>query len=327
MITIGSATFAHGLWLAPMAGYTDYALRRIAREMGAEATVTEMVSAKATVFGDKKTARLAMIREEDAPCAVQIFGSEADTLARAAERLSQGADGVRPFAIDINMGCPVPKVFGNGEGSALMRDPAHIRALVHAVVQATDLPVTVKLRSGIDDAHINAVDCALAAEDGGASAVAIHGRTRTQLYSGTADREIIKNVKLSVHIPVIANGDITSGEAALAMLRDTQADGLMVGRGVIGNPFIFREILAALQGASYTPPSLDERLEVALRQLRYAIDDKGEELAVRESRKQMAAYISGFRGAASLRNRVHQACTLAEVETAFEDLLQTAVSF
>ncbi len=321
MISIGTHTFPLGLFLAPMAGYTDHALRRTARAWGAEGCISEMVSAKATVFGDKKTAALARIREQDAPCAVQIFGSTCDTLARAADILSHPAEGIRPFAIDINMGCPVHKIFANGEGSALMRDPEHIRALVHAVVRATDLPVTVKLRCGIDAAHINAVACALAAQDGGAAAVTIHGRTRVQMYSGTTDRQVIKHVKDALHIPVLANGDITSADTALAMLRDTGADGLMVGRAAVGNPFIFREIGAALRGEVYTPPTLQQRVETALQQLRYAIEDKGEALAVRESRKQMAAYLTGFRGAAALRARLHAADTQSDVQAAFDELL------
>ncbi len=317
MIQIGNHTFSHGLFLAPMAGYTDLALRRIAREMGAEACVTEMVSAKATVFGDRKTAALAMIGASDAPCAVQIFGAEADTLARAADILSRPAEGVAPFAIDINMGCPVAKIFQNGEGSALMRDPDRIAAIVHAVTQATDLPVTVKLRAGIDAEHKNAVACALAAQDGGAAAITVHGRTRTQMYSGLADSFVVREVKRALHIPVIASGDVTSAPTALAVLRDTEADGVMVGRGAVGNPFVFAEILAAYEGKPYTPPTFQERAALALRQLRYAVDDKGEALAVRETRKQMAAYCTGFRGAAWLRAELHQANTYADVEQAF----------
>ncbi len=317
MIQIGKHTFSHGLFLAPMAGYTDSALRRIAREMGAEACVTEMVSAKATVFGDRKTAALAMIRPTDAPCAIQIFGSDADTLARAAEILSRPTAGVAPIAMDINMGCPVAKIFQNGEGSALMRDPEHIAAIVRAVTQATDLPVTVKLRAGIDAEHKNAVACALAAEEGGAAAVTVHGRTRTQMYGGLADGRIVREVKHALRIPVIASGDVTSAETAHAVLRDTEADGLMIGRGAVGNPFVFAEILAAYKGVSYTPPTFEERAAVALRQLRYAVEDKGESLAVRETRKQMAAYCGGFRGAAWLRATLHQANTYADVEHAF----------
>lgn len=320
MVKIHTLTLPHGLILAPMAGYTDYGMRRVCRALGAELTVTEMISAKATVFEDKKTEALARIREDEAPCAVQIFGSEEDTLARAAERLSHGtAGGLAPVAIDINMGCPVQKIYGNGDGSALMKDPERIERIVRAVRTATDLPVTVKLRAGIDATHINAVECALAAEAGGAHAVTVHGRTKGQMYSGTADRNIIKKVKCALHIPVIANGDVTSAERALSMLRDTGADGLMVARGAVGNPFIFSEILCALRGECYTPPTVEERAAWAMRQLSYTVLDKGEELAVRECRKQLASYLSGFRGAAALRARIHTATTVSDVARAFEE--------
>lgn len=318
MIALGTLTLPHGLLLAPMAGYTDYGLRRVCHEAGAELTVTEMISAKATVFGDKKTHALARIREDEGPCVLQLFGAEADDLARAAEILSQGVEGgVPPVAIDINMGCPVHKIFSNGEGCALMRDPSHIERLVRAVCAATELPVTVKLRAGIDSATRNAVDCALAAEAGGAAAITVHGRTRQQMYSGKADREIIKNVKNSLHIPVIANGDIVSGESALATLADTGADGLAIGRGAVGAPFVFSEILCALRGERYTPPSVEERTAWALRQLSLTVLDKGEALAVRECRKQLASYLSGLRGAAALRARIHTASTVRDVEDAF----------
>ena len=319
MIALGTLTLPHGLLLAPMAGYTDYGLRRVCHEAGAELTVTEMISAKATVFGDKKTHALARIREDEGPCVLQLFGAEADDLARAAEILSQGVEGgVPPVAIDINMGCPVHKIFSNGEGSALMRDPSHIERLVRAVCAATDLPVTVKLRAGIDSATRNAVDCALAAEAGGAAAITVHGRTRQQMYSGKADREIIKNVKNYVHIPVIANGDITSGADALEMLRYTGADGVAVGRGAVGNPFIFDEIRAAISGEGYSEPTLKERVECALRQLREASLDKGERIAVPEARKQIALYLKGFRGASTLRARINASGTLAEVKEALK---------
>jgi len=320
MLSIHTLTLPYGLILAPMAGYTDYGMRRVCRALGAELTVTEMVSAKACVFEDKKTETLARIREDELPCALQLFGSEEDTLARAAERLSHGAsDGRPPVAIDINMGCPVQKIYGNGDGSALMKTPTRVERIVRAVRGATDLPVTVKLRAGIDAAHVNAVECALAAEAGGAHAVTVHGRTKAQMYSGTADRDIIKKVKCALHIPVIANGDVTSADCALSMLRETGADGLMVARGAVGNPFIFSEILCALRGEAFTPPSVEERAVWAMRQLAYTVTDKGEELAVRECRKQLASYLSGFRGAAALRNRIHTATTVSDVARAFEE--------
>ncbi len=312
---LSNIDFVHGLCLAPMAGYTDHAMRSICRECGAEYTVTEMVSAKALTYGDKKTFPLAKIYPSDTPCAVQIFGSEPDVMARASELLLEHSE-IRPVAIDINMGCPVNKIFSNGDGSALMRSPELIGKIVSAVVHATDIPVTVKLRSGIDIEHINAVECALAAEDAGASLVCIHGRTRVQMYGGSADREIIKNVKSSLHIPVIANGDILTGEDAVAMLRDTGADGIAVGRGAVGNPFLFSEIRAALEGEKYREPSLALRIDTALRQLSVAIAEKGESCAVTESRKQIALYLRSFHGAARIRAEINRAETYDDVRRA-----------
>ena len=314
---IGRAESKHGLMLAPMAGYTDGAMRKVCYMQGAEWCVTEMVSAKAVTFGDKKTFALAKIGPDESPCSVQIFGSEPDVMAKAAERLSLGEEGGKlPDAIDVNMGCPVNKIFGNGEGSALMRDPDLIYRIVGAVSQNTPLPVTVKLRAGIDSASKNAVECALAAESAGASAVKVHGRTRAEMYSGKADLEIIKSVKDSVKIPVIANGDVTDAQSALFTLKHTGADGIMVGRGAIGNPFVFSEIKAALEGKSYTPPTIEEKIRTALLQLRLTIEEKGEEIAVRESRKQIALYLRSFSGAARIRAAINIADSYAAVEAA-----------
>lgn len=320
---IGNTELKYGLMLAPMAGFTDRAMRVVCHNMGAEYLVTEMVSAKAVVYKDEKTHLLARIREDEAPCAVQIFGSEPSVMAKAAELLSRGEEGgIIPTAIDINMGCPVPKVFKNGEGAALMKNPDLIRDIVSAVTSATPLPVTVKMRAGVDSEHINAVECALAAEDGGASLVTVHGRTRVEMYSGKADREIIKNVKKSVQIPVVANGDVSSGADALEMLSETGADGIMVGRAAIGNPFIFAEICAALDGSEYAEPSLIYRIDTALLQLRLAIEKKGEGVAVREARKQIALYLHSFRGAAGIRAEINRAETYAEVERSLMSALE-----
>ena len=316
-MNIGKTELPLGLVLAPMAGFSDRAMRVMCHKYGAEYTVTEMVSAKAVTFGDKKTSKIAAIGDDEGPVALQLFGSEPDTLARATELMSGGVlNSTPPVAIDINMGCPVNKIFSNGEGSALMRDPDLIYRIVKATVGATDLPVTVKMRLGVDKQHINVIECAKAAESGGACAIAVHGRTRAELYSGRADRDSIANVKKSLRIPLIANGDITSAEEALDMLRITSADGLMIGRGAIGNPFIFAEIRAALVGESYTPPSLEERAECALEELRLAIDDKGECIAVHEARGRIAMYIRAFRGAAQIRAEVNRADTYMQVEAA-----------
>ena len=306
-----------------MAGYSDRAMRVVASGMGAELSVTEMVSAKAVTFGDKKTFNLARIGADEGNVSLQIFGSEPDVMARAAAELESGysAEGfVPPVAIDINMGCPVHKIFSNGEGSALMKDPELIYRITRSVKENISIPVTVKIRSGVDEKHINAVECALAAESAGASLVTVHGRTRTMLYSGVADREIIKNVKDSLHIPVVANGDVTDVETALAMLGETGADGIMIGRGAVGNPYLFAQIRAALEGKMFCVPTLEEKRKTALLQLRLAIEDKGETVAVNEARKQIAIYFKGFRGSATLRAKINAATTYAEVEAALEEV-------
>ena len=323
-MNIGNQYLKHGLFLAPMAGFSDRAMRRICADMGAEYSVTEMISAKAVTFGDKKTYTLANIKPDEGSVALQIFGSEPEIMGRAAHILSIrdfGEGYCSPCAIDINMGCPVHKIFLNGEGSALMRDPELIYRITKAVKENTDLPVTVKHRTGVDERSLNAVECAMAAESGGASLITVHGRTRVQMYSGSVNREMIKNVKKSVHIPVIANGDILSGEDALSMLRDTGADGIAIGRGAVGNPFIFREIIAALEGKTFIPPTLEEKVEVALLQLRLAIEDKGERVAVPESRKQIASYLHSFKGAAAIRARINLATEYSVIERILTEAL------
>ena len=322
-IKIGNTSLDMGLFLAPMAGYTDRAMRMVAHDMGAEWSVTEMVSAKAVVFGDKKTFNLARIRGDEGNVSLQIFGSEPDIMARAASVLERGYSArgyVAPLAIDINMGCPVNKVYGNGEGSALMRNPELIYRIVKAVSENIGIPTTVKLRAGIDSSQLNAVECALAAEAGGASLVAVHGRTRAQLYGGKADRSIIRDVKKALRIPVVANGDITDGQSAVDMLADTGADGIMIGRAAVGNPFVFREIVSTLRGVDYTEPTLHERISFALRQLRIAVEDKGEEVAVTEARKQIALYFKGFKGSAALRAKINQLTTYKEAEKAIQEI-------
>ena len=319
---IGNTELKYGLMLAPMAGFTDRAMRLVCHKWGSEYSVSEMVSAKAVSFNDRKTHALARLMGDEGPSAVQIFGSEPDIMMRAAETLSRGEEGgVPPVAIDINMGCPVAKVFSNGEGSALMKNPDLIYRIVKAVSENISIPTTVKIRAGIDGKSINAVECAQAAESAGASLVAVHGRTRVDMYSGKADLEIIKKVKQSLHIPVIANGDITSGEEAVYALSATGADGIMVGRGAIGNPFVFSEIKAALSGESFTAPSAEERVETALFQLRSAIEEKSERVAVREARKQIAMYLRSFKGAAKIRAEINRAETYAEVESAMRTAL------
>ena len=326
---LGSQKLDHGLFLAPMAGFSDRAMRRVCYEMGAEYSVSEMISAKAVTFGDKKTFSLAAIRPDEGPVALQIFGSDPEIMGEAAKILTEKKwqEGfASPVAIDINMGCPVHKIFSNGEGSALMMSPELIWRIVRAVKDNTDLPVTVKHRTGIDPSCLNAVECAIASQEGGAELITVHGRTKVQMYSGVVDRETIKKVKQSVHIPVIANGDILSGADAISMLCDTGADGVAIGRGAVGNPFIFSEIRAALEGKTYTAPTLEEKVSVALWQLRLAIEDKGEAKAVPEARKQIASYLHSFKGAARIRVKINQALTYKEIEDIFENALKDEIT-
>ena len=320
-VRLGNLNMEYGLCLAPMAGYTDRAMRLICHKYGVEHSVTEMVSAKAVVYNDTKTFALAKIMPDEGPVSVQIFGSEPGIMAEAAAVLQNPTEGVRPVAIDINMGCPVNKIFSNGEGSALMKNPDLIYRITRSVREATDIPTTVKIRSGISSRSINAIECALAAEEGGASLLCIHGRTREQMYGGLADREIIKNVKSALQIPLIANGDILSAEDALAMLRDTGADGIAVGRGAVGNPFIFEEILSAMRGEAMREIGLEERIEIALLQLRTAIEDKGERVAIPEARKQIALYLKSFRGAARIRAEINRSTEFSQVESALRSAL------
>ena len=318
---IGSLEFDRPLMLAPMAGFSDYAMRVVCHKLGADYAVTEMVSAKAVVYKDKKTARLARITEEEGPVALQIFGSEPSVMQEAAEMLIKEKNGgCSPVAIDINMGCPVPKIFSNGEGSALMKNPTLIYDIVKAVSGAIDIPTTVKMRLGVDGQHINATECALAAEEAGADLLTLHGRTRVAMYSGNADMEAIANVKNCLHIPLIANGDVVDGESALRALSITGADGLMIGRGAVGSPFVFAEIKAALSGRENPYTSLAARREISLLQLSLAIEEKGEAQAVLEARKQIALYFRGFRGAAELRADINRAETYAEFKSAIEKL-------
>ena len=321
-MTFGSVSLPYGLFLAPLAGYTDTAMRRVCRAFGAEYTVSEMVSAKALCYHDKKTPLLARVCEEDLPSAVQIFGSDPASMAEAANMVAAGmAGGVPPSAIDINMGCPVKKIVSAGDGSALMKSPSLVEAIVSAVVKAVSLPVTVKIRAGWDETHKNAVEVAKAAEAGGASLIAVHGRTKTQMYSGKADLSVIAAVKEAVTCPVVGNGDIATAADALRMKEETGCDGVMIGRGAVGNPFLFAELRAAMDGKAYTPPTPAERVDTALLQLRLAIAEKGEMVAVTESRKQFAAYLHGLRGAAAVRGQINAALTYAEAEALAREFL------
>ena len=296
--------------LAPMAGVTDYAFREICAGLGAQVTVTEMVSAKALCYGDKKTASL-LRRNAGVVCGAQIFGSEPEFMARGAQLALalSGAD-----YIDINMGCPMPKIVNNGEGSALLKDPALAGRIVRAVVDAVEVPVTVKARKGWDKSHVNIVELAKTVQDNGAAAIAVHGRTKTMLYSGAADWDIITELKRAVSIPVIANGDVISADAALRCLRRTGADGVMVGRAAFGDPWLFQQIKAALSGEPVPErPPLAERMEVALRQIELARADKGEHIACLEARKQLAWYLRGVRFSNYYKQQISKIADMEDV--------------
>ncbi len=301
-LTIGNVTLDNNIILAPMAGITDLPFRLLCSRQGAGMVCMEMISAKAIMYRNKNTESLMEIHPEEAPASLQLFGSDPKILGEIAKQIEE-----RPFSVlDINMGCPVPKVVNNGEGSALLKQPALVEKIVSSVVRAVNKPVTVKIRKGFDDGHVNAVEIAKIAEAAGAAAVAVHGRTREQYYSGEADWEIIAQVKDAVSIPVIGNGDVTDGASAEELFRKTGCDGIMIGRAARGNPWIFRQIIAYLKGEGIpVKPDKEEVKRMILCHAALQREYKGEYTGIREMRKHVSWYTAGMPNSAKLRQEIN----------------------
>ena len=310
-LKIGNVTLDNPLVLAPMAGVTDLPFRLLCKEQGVGLICMEMISAKAVLYNNKNTEQLLKIDERECPVSMQIFGSEPEIVSGIAARLEE-----RPFAfLDINMGCPVPKVVNNHEGSALMKNPKLAAEIVRQTVKAISKPVTVKIRKGFDDDNINAVEMAKYLEDAGASAIAVHGRTRAQYYSGEADWDIIRQVKEAVTIPVIGNGDIVDGASARKMLDDTGCDGIMIGRACRGNPWIFSQVKTYLEtGKEANKPSISELKEMIMRHAKLMVDIKGDYTGMHEMRKHVAWYTAGYPHSAQLRRQTNEIETLDDLQ-------------
>ena len=310
MIKIGNIELENKVFLSPMAGVTDLPFRLICKEQNCGMLYTEMINAKALCYDDENTKKMLRIEEEEHPVAVQIFGSEPEYMGRAAEIMNEYPNEI----LDINMGCPAPKVIRNGDGSALMKNPKLAEEVLKAVVKNSDKPVTLKIRKGWDDQTVNAVEIAKIAEACGISALAIHGRTREQYYSGKADWDIITEIKENISIPVIGNGDVFTIQDAINMLDKTNCDAIMIGRGAQGNPWIFKRINHYMQTGEILPePTLEEKISTAIKHLGLAVEEHGEYIAVREMRKHVAWYLKGLKNSARVRDEVNKIESYEEV--------------
>lgn len=318
MLNIGTIKLDNPFVMAPLAGITDVPMRALVKEQGAAMVFSEMISAKGLWYKDKNTERLLLTNPEEAPLMYQLFGSEPDIMAEAARQLRDRANA----GIDINMGCPVPKVVKNGEGSALLKTPDLLYDVVKAVVDAAEKPVTGKIRIGWDDDSINAVEVAKAIEAAGAAAVSVHGRTRMQCYTGTSNWDMIRKVKEAVSIPVFGNGDVFTGEDAIRLMDETGCDGVMIARGALGNPWIFRDAIALWKGEEKPPaPTTSEKVRMMIRHLEHLAEVKGEYIAVKEMRKHVGWYLKGIHGSAAIRRKVNNINEMEELKRELSVLL------